>query len=142
MNNVASVKARLKNKGIESGKTMQEMLNDHRCKVCGTEAPEGSAPYIFMQKRLQEAISKKKGKIEKEEVEEKAPILFVNDFINPLRRHSISFYGFDTEIEQIGTTISKKIESNDKIHEKIDKKAHEIQEGKNKINEIRCRKLL
>ena len=117
-------------------KTMQEMLNDHRCKVCGTEAPEGSAPYIFMQKRLQEAISKKKGKIEKEEVEEKAPTLFVNDFINPLRRHSISFYGFDTEIEQIGTTISKKIESNDKIHEKIDNKAHEIQEGKNKINEI------
>ena len=112
------------------------MLNDHRCKVCGTEALEGSAPYIFMQKRLQEAISKKKGKVEKEEVEEKAPILFVNDFINPLRRHSISFYGFDTEIEQIGTTISKKIESNDKIHEKIDNKAHEIQEGKNKINEI------
>lgn len=117
-------------------KTMQEMLNEHRCKVCGTEAPEGSAPYIFMQKRLQEAISKKKGKIEKEETEEKKPVLFVNDFINPLRRHSISFYGFDTEIEQIGTTISKKIESNDKIHEKIDNKAHEIQEGKNKINEI------
>ena len=117
-------------------KTMQEMLSEHRCKVCGTDAPEGSAPYIFMQKRLQEAISKKKGKIEKEEIEEKTPTLFVNDFINPLRRHSISFYGFDTEIEQIGTTISKKIELNDKIHEKIDNKAHEIQEGKNKINEI------
>ena len=117
-------------------KTMQEMLNEHRCKVCGTDAPEGSAPYIFMQKRLQEAISKKKGKIEKEETVEKKPILFVNDFINPLRRHSISFYGFDTEIEQIGRTISKKIESNDKIHEKIDNKAHEIQESKNKINEI------
>lgn len=117
-------------------KTMQEMINDHRCKVCGTEAPEGSAQYIFMQKRLQEAISKKKGTIEEEQQEEKAPILFVNDFINPLRRHSISFYGFDTEIEQIGSMIGKKIESNDKIHEKIDSVSHKIQECKSKINEI------
>ena len=118
-------------------KTMQEMLNEHRCKVCGTEAPEGSAPFLFMQKRLQEAISQKKGKvIEEEKEEDKAPVLFVNDFINPLRRHSISFYGFDTEIEQIGSTISNKIEANDKIHEKIDNISHKIQESKNKINEI------
>lgn len=118
-------------------KTMQEMLSEHRCKVCGTEAPEGSAPYNFMSKRLQEAISQKKGKIEKEEnKEEKKTVLFVNDFINPLRRHSISFYGFDTEIEQIGLKISQKIESNDKIHEKIDTISHRIQESKNKISEI------
>lgn len=117
-------------------KTMQEMINDHRCKVCGTEAPEGSAQYIFMQKRLQEAISKKKGTIEEDQQEEKAPILFVNDFINPLRRHSISFYGFDTEIEQIGSMIGKKIESNDKIHEKIASVSNKIQECKRKINEI------
>ena len=117
--------------------TMKEMLNEHRCKVCGTEAPEGSAPYLFMQKRLQEAISQKKGKIiEEEKEEEKVPVLFVNDFINPLRRHSISFYGFDTEIEQIGSVISKKIEANDKIHEEIDNVSHKIQESKNKINEI------
>lgn len=117
-------------------KTMQEMINDHRCKVCGTEAPEGSAQYIFMQKRLQEAITKKKGTIEEDQQEEKAPILFVNDFINPLRRHSISFYGFDTEIEQIGSMIGKKIESNDKIHEKIASVSNKIQECKRKINEI------
>ena len=28
--------------------TMKEMLEEHRCKVCGTSAPEGSAPYNFM----------------------------------------------------------------------------------------------
>ena len=118
-------------------KTMEEMLSEHRCKVCGTEAPEGSAPYIFMQKRLQEAISQKKGKMEEDEkADDKTPVLFVNDFINPLRRHSISLYGFDTEIEHIGSKISKKIESNDKIHDKIDELTHRIQEGRNKINEI------
>lgn len=117
-------------------KTMQEMINEHRCKVCGTEAPEGSPQYLFMQKRLQEAISKKKGTIEEEQKEEKAPVLFANNFIDPLRRHSISFYGFDTEIEQIGTLISKKIEANDKIHNQIDDISHKIQECKNKINEI------
>ena len=117
-------------------KTMQEMLNEHRCKVCGTEAPEGSAPFIFMQRRLQEAIIQKKGKVAEEKTKEKKPVLFVNDFINPLRLHSISIYGFDTEIEQIGSMISKKIEFNDKIHEKIDNISHKIQESKNKINEI------
>lgn len=118
--------------------TMKEMLNEHRCKVCGTEAPEGSAPYLYMQKRLQEAISQKKGKIveEEEKKEEHAPVLFVNDYINPLRRHSISFYGFDTEIEQIGNQINRKIEANDKIHEKINNISHKIQESKDKINEI------
>lgn len=120
-------------------KTMEEMLSEHRCKVCGTEAPEGSAPYNFMKKRLNEAIAQKKGNIEKEEkkeIEENAPTLFVHDFINPLRRHSISFYGFDTEIEQIGSVISKKIEENDRIHEKIKEVSHKIEESKNKINEI------
>lgn len=116
--------------------TMKEMLKDHRCKVCGTEAPEGSAAYTFMFNRLQEAIAKKKGKIEEETVDENEETLFVHDYINPLRRHAISLYGFDTEIEQIGSTISQKIESNDKIHDKIDKISHTIQESKNKINEI------
>ena len=118
-------------------KTMEEMLSEHRCKVCGTEAPEGSAPYLFMQKRLQEAISQKKGEIKNDDKDdEKTPSLFVNDYINPLRRHSISLYGFDTEIENIGAKIAKKIESNDKIHEKISDLAHRIQESRNKINEI------
>lgn len=116
---------------------MKEMLSEHRCKVCGTEAPEGSAPYNYMKKRLEEAISRKKGEVVKEEpVEEKVPVLFKNDFINPLRQHSISLYGFDSQIDQIGILISKKIEANDKIHEKIDDLSHKIQENKDKINEI------
>ena len=118
-------------------KTMEEMVKAHRCKVCGTEAPEGSAPYLFMKKRLEEAILQKKGAIKEEVIkEEKSPVLFKNNFIDPLRLHSISFYGFDTMIEQIGSVISEKIASNDKVHEKINSISHKIQEDKEKINEI------
>ena len=117
--------------------TMKEMLNEHRCKVCGTEAPEGSAPYLFMQKRLQEAIERKKGEAAHEE--KKATVvesLFKNDYINSLRQHSISLYGFDSQIEQIGAKIREKIEANDRIHEEIAELSHQIESHKNKINEI------
>ncbi len=33
-------------------KFMQEMLDDHICKVCGTPAPEGSAPYLYIREKL------------------------------------------------------------------------------------------
>ena len=118
-------------------KTMEEMLSEHRCKVCGTEAPEGSEPYEFMYHRLQEAIKAKRGEENKSDNQHKTiPSPFTNNFINPLRQHSISLYGFDSKIEQIGISISRKIEQNDKIHEKIDSLSYKIQESENKINEI------
>ena len=118
-------------------KTMEEMLSEHRCKVCGTEAPEGSEPYNYMYHRLQEAIKAKRGEDNKSDNQEKSiPSPFINNFINPLRQHSISLYGFDSKIEQIGSSISNKIEQNDKIHEKIEAISFKIQENENKINEI------
>lgn len=32
--------------------TMEEMINDHVCKVCGRPAPEGSEAYNFMMENL------------------------------------------------------------------------------------------
>lgn len=118
-------------------KTMEEMLSEHRCKVCGTEAPEGSEQYKFMLHRLQEAIKTKKGGAEMDnETKISIPTPFVNNYINPLRQHSISLYGYDSKIEQIGDMINKKIEENDKIHDKINEISYRIQENENKINEI------
>ena len=75
-------------------KTMEEMISEHKCKVCGTEAPEGSDQYNFMYRRLQEAIKHKKETVslKKEEISQE-PDLFVHDYINQLRQHSISLYG-------------------------------------------------
>lgn len=118
-------------------KTMEEMISAHKCKVCGTEAPVGSAAYDFMYKRLQEAIRRKKGEVNtpKEESEKKSA-LFIHDYINQLRQHSISLYGFDTEIENIGVQINDKIEANDRKHEEIKLLSSEIENYKKKINEI------
>ncbi len=118
-------------------KTMQEMLKDHRCKVCGTEAPEGSAPYEFMRKRLEEAIANKRGETQTvEKKDESIPALFENDYISQLRLHAIHLYDYSMDMDQIGEMINKKIETNDKIHESINFVAHQIQNNKDKISEI------
>ena len=118
-------------------KTMEEMISEHKCKVCGTDAPEGSAPYNFMYRRLQEAINhKKETTTSKKDVTTQEPALFVHDYINQLRQHSISLYGFDTEIEHIGNKISEKIEDNDKIHGEIANLNSEIDKLEKKIDEI------
>ena len=49
--------------------TMREMLADHVCKVCGTEAPEGSPQYEFMLRRLNEYLATLNPKEEEEEEE-------------------------------------------------------------------------
>ncbi len=118
-------------------KTMQEMLNEHRCKVCGTAAPIGSDAYNFMKARLDEAIQKKKGDVIKEEkVDNDYKPLYKYEFINKLRQHSMSLYSYDSQIERLGNVIKDKIEENDKIHGNIDEITSKINECENKINEI------
>ena len=34
--------------------TMQEMIDEHICKVCGSPAPEGSDAYHFMVRKLED----------------------------------------------------------------------------------------
>ena len=74
---------------------MEDMINDHICKVCGREAPEGSEAYNFMVHRLEEyrahveAKCKHDAKIKS--IEEES--LFKNDFITELHSLSISLSG-------------------------------------------------
>ena len=39
--------------------TMKNMVNGHKCLVCGTDAPEGSAAYKHMYDHLMEALNHK-----------------------------------------------------------------------------------
>ena len=39
---------------LPNQETMEDMINDHICKVCGREASEGSDAYNFMVHRLEE----------------------------------------------------------------------------------------
>jgi DNA sulfur modification protein DndD len=67
---------------VPNRRYMEEMLNDEICKVCNTVAKKGSAPYLYMKKRLEDYIEKVEGepvgaKGEKEE-------LFPNGFIESI----------------------------------------------------------
>lgn len=75
--------------------TMEDMINDHICKVCGREAPVGSEAYEFMVNKLEEykrhSLAKLKKDTEKEDKEDQS--LFVFDHIESLHNLSVSLGG-------------------------------------------------
>lgn len=80
---------------LPNQETMEEMLNDHICKVCGRPAEEGSEAYNFMLQKLEEykrhiALEATK-KSQKEAIEEKELFKFGN--IESLHNLSISLSG-------------------------------------------------
>lgn len=73
--------------------TMQEMVDEHICKVCGREAPEGSPAYEFMVNKLENY--KRHLEAQKKATEEKlnSQPLFPNTYINEVRNLGISLGG-------------------------------------------------
>lgn len=55
--------------GTPSKAIMDEMISDHLCKVCNTEAPEGSEALNFMKSRLQEYLDSQENSITEDEEE-------------------------------------------------------------------------
>lgn len=116
--------------------TMKKMVSAHRCRVCNTEAPEGSAPYEFMKKRLDEAIAKMNEVDEAKQLEDKPKKLFANRYIEELHQKSISLYDYGTNIKQLGKTIEEKFKDNQEIQSKINEKNGRIEDLNDKIAEI------
>ena len=75
--------------------TMEEMIRDHVCKVCGRPAEEGSEAYHFMMHKLEDykahVEAKMKKEQEKKEIQNQS--LFQNNFIEELHNISISLSG-------------------------------------------------
>lgn len=80
---------------LPNQETMEEMIHDHICKVCGREAPEGSEAYAFMVHKLEEYRRHTEAKLQKDsqkkEIEEQE--LFPNDHIEHLHNVSVSLSG-------------------------------------------------
>ena len=80
---------------LPNQETMEDMINDHICKVCGREAPEGSEAYEFMVHRLEEYRAHVEAKCRRDaqlkSIEEES--LFKNDYISELHSLSISLSG-------------------------------------------------
>ena len=82
--------------------TMQEMIDDEICKVCGRPAEKGSDAYNFMVNKLNEYLDHIRKESEAAQQQE-TPIkpLFENTYINELHTRSIQLSG-DTEQELMG----------------------------------------
>lgn len=115
--------------------TMQEMIDDEICKVCGRPAEKGSDAYNFMVNKLNEYldhIRKESEVTQKQEVPVKP--LFENTYINELHTRSIQLSG-DTEQElmRLATVIADRlsfVQSRKQDLERVNKDLTEAEDAK------------
>lgn len=115
--------------------TMQEMIDDEICKVCGRPAEKGSDAYNFMVNKLNEYldhIRKESESAKQQEVLVKP--LFENTYINELHTRSIQLSG-DTEQELMGlaTAIADRlsfVQSRKQDLERVNKDLTEAEDAK------------
>lgn len=113
---------------LPDAQTMQEMINDHVCKVCGTPAPEGSPAYEFMVKKLNEYLENV-NKTKATQQEERKP-LFENSYIDELWEYSIQAGGdVERDISGLSTKINDRLSFvQDRKHD-LDKVSQELEEA-------------
>lgn len=113
--------------------TMEEMIHDEVCKVCGRPAHKGSPEYDFMVNKLNEfkrhLEQKAKDEEEKKKIEQKQ--LFCNSYIEEIHNMSISLGGTNEQrIVGIANEIKERLELNETISAKIKKLEEDVQEVK------------
>ena len=116
---------------LPNQETMEEMLHDHICKVCGHPAPEGSKEYDFMLHKLEEYKKHSEAKIKKEaakkEIDEQ--VLFKNNYIEDLHNLSIQLSGTEeSKIVGIADTIRDRIDIVARLSSDLDCITEEIKE--------------
>ena len=118
--------------------TMQEMIDEEVCKVCGREAKKGTAPYEFMENKLNdylrhielEACSKYTSNTE-------TKMLFPNNYIDELHTKQIQISGsVEQEISYISTEINDRlafINEKKRDLEKINKEIQDAEDEKDRL---------
>ena len=118
---------------IPDENTMREMLDEEFCKICGREAPKGSEPYLFMQKRLNEYLASLESEEEKEvEVEP----LFKNAFIKELYDRYSVLHNNMKFLNRLNGFIDAAIRENLKKHDTIDSLSSNIEQAEEKKKQI------
>ena len=98
---------------------MKQMLQEHRCKYCGTEAPEGSAAYEHIKKMLDEYQNKLEESLEEIKIPQ-VPPLDLGDNVRALAGESRSLLR-SLEAADYNSKIENAKRINEEIHEKIEK---------------------
>lgn len=111
--------------------TMEEMIHDHICKVCGRPAPEGSEAYEFMVHKLEDYKKHVEAKLQKE-IEEKAledKTLFKFNHIENMHSLSISLSGNnESMISNIAVEINERLELVSRLREDLKSVESKLQE--------------
>lgn len=112
---------------IPDKETMQELLNDEICKVCGRPAPKGSEPYQFMQRKIEE-LKKSEDSIT-EDVDQD---IFANNFMREFERIKNRLSDDLRKIKSLNKTIEEDVAFNNRMkkNEKELKEAISVEEEK------------
>lgn len=116
---------------LPNQETMEEMLNDHICKVCGRPVEEGDEAYNFMLQKLEEykrhiALETAK-KSQKEAIEEKELFKFGN--IESLHNLSISLSGSnELQVSGLIREISDRMGLVERLNEDLKEVEQQIQD--------------
>lgn len=116
---------------LPNQETMEEMINDHICKVCGRSAPEGSEAYKFMVAKLEEykrhASENLKAKQEQEANDKQE--LFSGQYIEEIHNLSIRLSGNEeAKIANVQTEILDRLELEERLKRDISELEVKIQD--------------
>ena len=119
--------------------TMEEMIHDHICKVCGRPAPEDSDAYKFMVKKLNDYIKHIEAAVKKSEEEKnlEEKTLFKFNHIEKMHSLSISLSGSnESEIANKATEIIERIDLVSRLRQDlkvIENKLQDIMDEKSRL---------
>lgn len=115
--------------------TMQEMIDDEICKVCGRPAPKGTDAYDFMVAKLNEFRKHLDAKIKAQEQKPEEHELFINRYIEQMHNLSISLGGSKAQdVSELASVIQDRLDlletfkrelntAEEKLQDAIDDKA-------------------
>lgn len=126
---------------LPNQETMEEMIHDHVCKVCGSPAPEGSPAYEFMVNKLNEykkhVDEKLKLEAAKTEIEQKQ--LFTSEYVEEIHNLGIRMGGStEAEVVQIAADIDERLVIEARLNEEL----QEIKEKKQEAEDDKARLLI
>lgn len=122
---------------IPDVKTMETMLSEERCLVCGTEAKKGSPAYNHIAEHLKEALDYLSGENKKKSIKEENYVpLFHLKNIEFIHQMSIELNNYGIRIAEISDDMEKLQKENAGIYEKIQSKQGIIDSKQSEIAKI------
>ena len=117
--------------------TMQEMIDDEVCKVCGRPAPKGSEAYEFMCHKLNEYLSHIKANIQNIADSKEEKPLFENRFIDELHDRLTKISGEnERDIAKIATNIEEDLAFVSKKKFELEKVNEQLQDLESELGNI------